>query len=50
MKRVFVLFLFFVWLGGASSVLARPTSGQTTINLRACIDAGDDACLTGGDT
>jgi hypothetical protein len=50
MRRWFILFLFSFWMAGTAVVLARPTSGPTTINLRACVDAGDGACLTAGDT
>lgn len=50
MWRLVVLFLFSLWLAAVPAALARPVSGPVTINLRACVDAGDGACLTAGDT
>ena len=40
-----VLFVFVLALAFWGAAEARP-SGEITINLRACVDAGDEACLS----
>ncbi len=49
MKKLLILALSIVLsVVFVASAQARPKDGET-INLRACIDAGDGACLTEGD-
>jgi hypothetical protein len=49
MKRIVVLWLLAMLLPVAAGAMAGPKDGFTTINLRACVDAGDGACETAGD-